>query len=231
MRRLFREEAMDQPDLDPELLAEDLRNLEVLNRYFGGRDAVRLRLRPLLAGLSAGEPLTVLDAGSGAGDLCRAVVEECRRAGHPLRLYSLDPHPQIQAFARQRIGPACPEVRFLRGDARRLPLRDGSVDLALCTLALHHFTDDDARTVLAEMARVTRRWAVVSDLRRGVLAYAAVWLVTRFTRNPMTRQDGPVSVQRAFSSEELLALGEGAGWRDARFHREAWFRMSLVLRK
>jgi ubiquinone/menaquinone biosynthesis C-methylase UbiE len=217
---------MDGMDLDPALLAEDLRNLEALNRWFGGRAVVRRRLRELLSGRAPG-PLTVLDVGSGAGDLVRAVVEECRARGIPVRVWSLDAHPQVQAFARERLADV-PEVRFLRGDAACLPLRSASVDLALCTLALHHFTEEAAVAALAEMRRVARSWAVVGDLCRAPVAYAAVWFATRFTPNPMTRKDGPLSVQRAFTPEELRALATQAGWTHPRFHGEPWFRMSLV---
>jgi ubiquinone/menaquinone biosynthesis C-methylase UbiE len=222
---------MDRPDLDPVLLADDLRALETLNRLFGGRGAVLRRLRPLLRACPPGQPLTILDAGSGAGDLCRVIVRECRARRLPLRLISLDAHPQIQEYARGRMGNDYPEIRFLRGDARRIPLRDGATDLAVCTLALHHFEEEDAAAVLAELRRVTRRWAVVSDLVRSRTAYAAVWLVTRLTANPMTRHDGPVSVQRAFTPEELRGLAARAGWTGLRLHREPWFRMSAVYRK
>lgn len=227
MQRRNRPEAMDGHDLDPALLADDLRNLEVLNRFFGGRGIIRGRVAPLLDTLPAGSALSVLDIGSGAGDLCRVLVEECRRRRLKLRLYSLDAHGQIQEYARERLAD-CPEVRFLRGDGGRVPLQFGSVDLALCTLALHHFAEADARRVLGEMRRVTRRWAVVSDLSRGYAAYGGVWLATRLTPNPMTRFDGPVSVQRAFTHGELRALAAEAGWEEARLYSEAWFRMSLV---
>jgi ubiquinone/menaquinone biosynthesis C-methylase UbiE len=229
--RRNREEMLDQAGLDPALLAEDLRNLETLNRLFGGRDVVRRRLRRLLEVLPPAAPVSVLDIGSGAGDLCGVIVEECRRRGHLLRLYSLDAHPQIQAYARERWGQEYPEVRFMQGDARGLPLRDRSIDLAICTLALHHFTEPDAVRVLAEMNRVSRRWAVVSDLRRSSPAYAAVWLATRFMANPMTRHDGPVSVQRAYTEEELRDVAARGGWISPEFYPEPWFRMSLVCRK
>jgi ubiquinone/menaquinone biosynthesis C-methylase UbiE len=222
-------EAMDGRDLDPGLLADDLRNLETLNRLFAGRSVVRRRLEEVLAG-SRG-PLRVLDVGSGSGDLCRAIVEACRRWGRAVRLVSLDAHPQVQECARQAMGDGYPEVRFLRGDGRRLPLRDGCVDLALCTLTLHHFTEEGAAAVLSEMRRVTRRWAIVSDLHRSPAAYGAVWFATRFVSNPMTRYDGPVSARRAFTAGELLNLARAAGWKDAVFHCEPWFRMSLVYRK
>jgi ubiquinone/menaquinone biosynthesis C-methylase UbiE len=225
MKRRNAPEAMDGPDLDPSLLADDLRNLELLNRLFGGRDVVRRRL---WEGAGAPRNLRVMDVGSGGGDLCRLVVDECRRRSITVQVISLDAHPQIQSYARERCA-AYPEIRFLRGDARRVPLPDQSVDLALCTLALHHFGEEDAVAVLSEMRRVAGS-AVVSDLYRSRTAYAAVWLATRFTRNPMTRKDGPLSVQRAFTSGELLELASRAGWNHARLHREPWFRMSLVYR-
>lgn len=226
--RRNREEAMDRPGLDPDLLADDLRNLETLNRLFAGRAIVRKHVRAALAG-GAGR-LRVLDIGSGAGDLCRVAAAECRASGRPVRIFSLDAHPQIQAYARAQCA-GFPEIVLIRGDARALPLAADSVDLVLCTLALHHFTEAGAVRVLAEMRRVTRDRAVVSDLRRGRIAYAAVWLATRFTPNPMTRHDGPVSVNRAFTPDELRALAAEAGWEGCELVREPWFRMSLVYRR
>ncbi|MFN3653427.1 MAG: methyltransferase domain-containing protein [Armatimonadota bacterium] len=231
LARRNRPEAMDAPDLDPHLLADDLANLETLNRLFGGRNVVRRALDRLLPEHPPGEPLSALDLGSGAGDLCRVLVDECRRRGQAVTVWSLDFHPQIQAYAREQVRRDYPEIRFLRADARQVPLRAESVDLALCTLALHHFTEEDAVAVLREMQRVTRRWALVSDLCRSAPAYAGVWLATRFMRNPMTRHDGPVSVRRAFSPAELQTLASSAGWENAELRKEPWFRMSLLYRK
>lgn len=229
MKRRNRPEVMDGTGLDPVLLADDLQNLEVLNRLFGGRDVIRRRVVPLIGG--GDSELTVLDIGSGSGDLCRCLVDACRASGRRVRLISLDAHPQVQEVAQQRTAADYPEIRFVRGDGRKLPLRSGSVDLVLCTLALHHFAETDAEALLAEMNRVARRWTVVSDLSRSRLAYACVWFATRFMRNPMTRFDGPVSVQRAFTGPELLGLAKQAGWRSTALYREPWFRMSVVVAK
>lgn len=228
MQRVDLPEAMDGRGLDAALLAHDLRNLELLNRLFAGRSVVRKRVRPLLESLAPGTVVRVLDIGSGAGDLCAALLELGRETGRPVHLTSLDAHPQIQAFAQERL--AGENVRFLRGDARAIPLREGAVDLAICTLALHHFTNEDAAAVLGEMRRVSQKWALVSDLARGETAYSAVWFATRFTRNPMTRLDGPLSVRRAYTPEELRGLGEQAGWANARLEREPWFRMTMLYR-
>jgi ubiquinone/menaquinone biosynthesis C-methylase UbiE len=226
MQRVNHPEAMDGSGLDTALLAHDLRNLELLNRLFAGQSVVRKRVRPLLESLPTGAVVELLDIGSGAGDLCAALLELGRETGRMVRLTSLDAHPQIQAYARERLNGEA--VQFLRGDARAIPLRDGAVDLAICTLALHHFAESDAAAVLAEMRRVSRKWAMVSDLARGEVAYGAVWFATRFTRNPMTRLDGPLSVQRAYTPAELRTLGQRAGWSNARLEREPWFRMTMT---
>jgi len=231
LERIEHPEMMDHPDLHPGLLNGDLRNLEALNRLFGGRGVVRQRLGVLLAELSPGEPVSLLDIGSGAGDLCRLAVDLCRRTGHPVHLTSVDAHHEIQEYARSEAGERYPEIEFLPGDAREVPLRAGSVDLAICTLALHHFARPDAVAVLSEMWRVSRRWTLLSDLCRSSPAYWGVWLATRFTPNKMTRYDGPTSVRRAYTEAELRAMADEAGWKSARFYREAWFRMSLVGRK
>lgn len=224
-------ERMDAPEREsPALLKDDLRNLEVLNRLFGGRRVVRRRVGALLEELPPKTPLRVLDIGSGAGDLCRVLVDECRRRDHPVQLASLDAYAPIQAYARDACRASYPEIRFLLGDAREVPLAERSVDLALCTLALHHFSETDALAVLAELRRVSMRWCLVSDLCRSELAYAGVWLATRFSPNAMTRYDGPVSVRRAFTTEELRELARRAGWRNSRLLPEPWFRMTLLER-
>jgi ubiquinone/menaquinone biosynthesis C-methylase UbiE len=229
MQRTFQEEAMDRPELFPQFLAGDLHNLEVLNTWFGGRGVVTRRLNRFLTGRPGAEPLSILDIGSGAGDLCRAMVDRCRTRGRPVRLCSLDLHPEIQSFARERSRRHYPEIRYVRGDATQLPIRDASVDLVCCTLALHHFAEPDAVRVLSEMRRVARGQVFVSDLERSRAAYVAVWFATRFTTNEMTRRDGPTSVARAFTGRELLTLATRAGWEKPRLQAEPWFRMTLTL--
>lgn len=228
MRRRYRPEQMDRPDLHRGELEGDLCNLETLNRFFGGRGVIRKRTGELLDQLQPGEPIRVLDIGSGAGDLCRELIHLCRERAHPILLVSVDAHAAIQAYARREMGREYPEARFVLSDARRLAFQERQFDLVLCTLALHHFTEEDAAAILREMRRVSRRWALVSDLVRSQTAYAAVWLVTRFTTNAMTRHDGPVSVERAFTPEELQDLASKAGWTGAKLIGEPWFRRSLL---
>jgi ubiquinone/menaquinone biosynthesis C-methylase UbiE len=105
-------------------------------------------------------------------------------------------------------------VRVLQGDACRLPMRDRSVDVAGCSLLLHHFSPDMAVVVLREMARVARIGVIVDDLLRSRLGYLGARLMgTLLTANRLTRHDGPLSVRRAYRPSELAELLRRAGIR------------------
>ncbi len=114
----------------------------------------------LLASLLRARPgQTLLDVGCGTGWFSR------RFAAQGLAVAGLDADPAALVFARDRPGPA---VRYVEGDARRLPFADGSFDLVVSVAALCFV--DDWRGALAEVARVARRRFAVGLLnRRGLL--------------------------------------------------------------
>jgi ubiquinone/menaquinone biosynthesis C-methylase UbiE len=197
-------------------LRECLSDVARLNALFGGRFLTLHHVKRLAARLPAGQALTVLDVGTGGGDVPRALVRWARRIRRPIRLFALD-REAAAAHVAQGLMRAYPEIVVLQGDAVDLPLRSGSVDVVISSLTLHHLDEAAAVRHLAEMDRAARRGIVVNDLARSRTAYALVWLVTRlFTRNWMSRHDGPVSVRRAYVREELRALCEKAGLFDAR---------------
>jgi hypothetical protein len=79
-------------------------------------------------------------------------------------------------------------------------------------MVMHHFDPPDAVAFLREARRVARRGVVVNDLVRGRLNWAGAWLLARVaTRNRLTRNDGPLSVRRAYTRAEAQALLASAG--------------------
>jgi len=56
-----------------------------------------------------------------------------------------------------------PQKRFAVMDALQLSFPDRVFDKAMCLAALHHFSDEASRRVLAEMRRVTRRRILIMD--------------------------------------------------------------------
>jgi ubiquinone/menaquinone biosynthesis C-methylase UbiE len=208
-------EMLDGPAALAEL-RECLSDVARLNAFFGGRFLTLVHVKRLAARLPSGRALTVLDVGTGGGDVPRAIVRWARRVRRPIHLFALDRDPVVARVA-QSLASAYPEIVVLQGDAVDLPVRSGSVDVVISSLTLHHLDEAAAVRHLAEMDRAARLGIVVNDLARSRTAYALVWLVTRlFTKNRMSRHDGPVSVQRAYVRGELRVLCEKAGLFDAR---------------
>jgi len=229
-REVARAELLDQPGTPAAELGESLADIARLNRL-GPTRALLDCVAPFFHRRSAGSVLRILDLGTGSADIPVAVVRWARAHGWQASVVALDLQPAVLACARRAVR-GIPEIHLVAGDAVRPPVRPGAVDLALCSLTLHHLPEEGVVALLRLMADVARLGFVVSDLRRSRLAYAAAWLATRaVSRNRLTRHDGPLSVRRAYTRTELVRLSEAAGlgqvsWRDA-----PWFRVIGVYAK
>ncbi len=219
-------EWLDADQMDGHDLERNLRDIRHINALLGWTTfTTRAVLRELRT--QPNRAWTLLDVASGSADIPIAIARAAQRAGIGLQVTVTDRSPQIVAIARERCAEA-PSVSVERQDALALPYPDGSFDLALCTLALHHFAPDDAVALLRSMARVARR-TLVFDVVRSPLAHAGVVALTRLARmDPMTCHDGPVSVRRAYSAAEAQALAESAGLRDVRARVTFPFRLELL---
>ena len=211
---------MDEPVADAGELEANLRDIAFANARLGGTAPVVRALRRLGA-------RRVLDVGSGAADIPLALVRDGASRGVQLHVTCLDHSEQMLAIARRTTG-SDPALSFVRGDGGALPFGEGAFDVVTCTLALHHFEPDGARALLRELRRVARISPVVCDLRRSPVAFVATWLWSRTTRNRLTRHDAPLSVRRAYTPAEALALARDAGWTAPRVRREPFFRMTLT---
>jgi hypothetical protein len=212
-------ERIDGP-LPPAARRATLADLDLLNAWFGGYALTLARVRRAAARAPAGRPLVVVDVGGGRGDLAVKVVRWARRAGRSVRVLVCDTDAATLTLGRRRTA-AYPEITLLQADATALPLGRGAADVVVAALTLHHLDRDAAATCLAEM-RAAAPLAVVNDLLRSRTSLALVWLATRLLGlHPVSRHDGPVSVRRAYSADELARLAEQAGGR-ARIHRYPW---------
>jgi len=200
-------------------LSQSLADIARLNALFGGRRITLAHVKRLIAGAPRDREITVLDVGTGGADVPKSLARWARRAGRRIRVLALDRDPPTLAVAR-RAAARYPEIVLLQGDALALPVRPRSVDVVISGLTLHHLEPAAAVRYLAEMDATARVGFVVNDLVRSRAAYALVWLATRaLTRNRMSRHDGPLSVLRAYTPDEVRALCEKAGLFDVRVIR------------
>lgn len=224
-------ERMDRDDQDPELLDCALDALARANRRFGGTRAVWRPLARALDRLPPGSArVSLLDVGTGGGEMARDLARRIRARGLVPRLLLADSHPRTLRLARRRGRRDGTRTGYLRLRAGRLPLRGDAVDFVVCATTLHHLERPEAVRFLREAERVSRRAWVVADLRRSWPAYLAVRLLSRtlWRDNPLPRRDGPRSVHRAFTPEEARSLLEDAGLRGARALPAPPFRLTVL---
>ena len=207
-------------------LEESLGHVASVNRWLGGTRAVLKHLRPLLL---RAERCRLLDVATGSADIPLAIAQWARRHDRTVEIVASDVHPQMLEIARKRCR-AFPEIRIEAADALKLPYADRSFDVALLSLALHHFEGADQIRVLREMARVTTRLMLINDLERTRWNYlgAKVLGATYWRRNRLTRHDGPLSVLRSFTGDELERIAEQAGLR-GKAHRHFFQRLVLAV--
>jgi 2-polyprenyl-3-methyl-5-hydroxy-6-metoxy-1,4-benzoquinol methylase len=214
-------EILDDPSVDPRVMQRSMRDVERANTMFGGTRAALAAMIPALR--SVGTHASLLDVGSGRGDIPDAARRIAKRYGVTLRTIGLDLASPMIDSGRTR------NDATVRGDALNLPFGDGSVDIVLASQILHHFEDHAAVAVVSELNRVARVAVVVSDLRRSYLAAAGLWLGSfPLGFHPVSRHDGVVSVMRGFLPSELANTVEKAiGLRPA-VSRHLGFRLTAA---
>lgn len=214
-------ELLDDPRVDDRTRVIAMRDVARANLYFGG---TRVVLREFRAA-TLGHPenwKTILDVGTGSGDLAGCLREAGLQRGARVQLFGVDLSPALARVARASGTPA------VCGDGLRLPFRDRSVDIALCCQLVHHFADDAAIHLLRELDRVARHRVIVCDLRRSWAAAAGFWLTAHPLRfHPVTRRDGVASVWRGFTGPELTRLVREAVGVAPVARRSLGFRLSV----
>lgn len=216
-------------DLPPDVcsvdeLEESLAEIRLVNRYLGNRRALLKYLGPRLSGQDV---LTVLDVGTATADLPVAVVEWARRRGVKVEVTAVDINNRSIEIARRQTANY-PEIRLKVADGLSLPYPDASFDYVLCNKTLHHMSDQDSVQMVREIVRVAKRGYIVTDLRRSWIAYALIRILTRiFSKNRITRYDGPLSVLKSFTKPELTAIASRAGARGCTVSREPFWLLVL----
>jgi len=230
MQREFSEtqpELMDLPNQDESALRNDLQNIARLNRTFGGRKAVEIAFHALA---DKTRRTLLIDLAAGYGDHGRNLLGIAQKRSQDVTIVAVDFQFQTLQIAREAT-PAGKKMFFVQADARQLPFRNQGADLAFCSLALHHFAEKDALTVLQEMARVGRFGTACVDLVRSRLATYCIWLLTTFImRDPMVRHDARLSVRRAFTGTEMKSLAHRAGWPNLQQIKFFWFQQAVLAR-
>jgi ubiquinone/menaquinone biosynthesis C-methylase UbiE len=218
-------------DLPPDTYTREelegaLDDLTRVNRYLGCSRAVLKHLSALRAE-TADEEFTVLDVATGAADIPVAIAKWGRDAGIRVGITAVDLDRNSIGTARRRCEPY-PEITLAVADGFELPFPNQRFDYVLISKTAHHFTDEQVTRMIREFSRVARRGYVIVDLERSWIAYGLIYLLTRlFTRNRLSRSDGPLSVLKAYTPGEFAALASRSGTSILSVSREPFWLLVL----
>ena len=203
-------EMMDRPQpVSPEL-ERDLERLRQLNRWFGSHYLVLTLMRRWIM---PGARIRIIDLATGSGDIPRLLVDHARRIGAQIEVDAVDRQAATLEIARS-LSAEYPEISYHAANVLEWDCAQ-AYDIALCSLVLHHFSDDDAVRLLRRCRELSKRFVLVADLRRGFLLRTGVYILTALIfREQMTRFDARLSAQRAFSFAEMRDLAIKAGWKN-----------------
>lgn len=204
---------IDRPELLDEGVGSDaearrsLDDLRRLNRFLFGTRVTLLQLERWLR--VAPKPVTVLELGTGSGQMAQALARWARREHQAVRVIALDFAPRHLRDASdwgERL--ESPRLTLLGGDGLTLPLADRSVDFVFSSLFVHHFDEAALARLFAECHRVARQGIAMSDLWRHPLPYLLYKGVAEplLVRSPITRVDSSISFHRAYRPPEIRRI-------------------------
>src|SRR3954451_9895427 len=130
-----------------------------------GRRARLRRATVALARLQPGDH--VLEVGCGTGDVALAASAQVGANGS---VVGIDPSPEMIAVACAKATRSARNVGFQVGVIEALAFPDGTFDVVLSSLMMHHLPDDLKRQGLAEIARVLKPGGrlLIVDVKRPI---------------------------------------------------------------
>ncbi len=208
-QRCYDPEIMDNLDMEGEELAATLRQIAGINRYLGGTAVVLSGLKKLLS-MAAYQPqdqaLRIIDLGCGGGEILRAIADWGRKKNLKMQLIGVDANAfTIDCAAAQ--SKDYPEIDFKVVNIFSDEFCHLEYDIALCSLFLHHFREDEITQLLKSILKNAKIGLIVNDLQRSIYAYRLFQLLTwTLSASPMVRYDGALSIRRGFLRLELEKL-------------------------
>lgn len=206
-QRSNEQEIMDGGIGSFELFDESLKQIEAVNH-------LTLGYRPLLSWVDRQlqshepRPVTILDVGCGRGDLLRRIWSLARKKTVTVRLTGVDIDSWSAPAARQAT-PEYMDIDYRIGNVFDM---DIEADFIVCSHVTHHMKNEELVAFIRWLEAHGRRGWFIGDLHRHpisfILAKMFLWLAPV---NSMIRNDGPVSVARAFTAKDWREILKQAG--------------------
>jgi 2-polyprenyl-3-methyl-5-hydroxy-6-metoxy-1,4-benzoquinol methylase len=209
-RRSTQTELMDTEEVGFALFHQCLQQLEIVN-------ILSLAYRPTLRWLGRmlrddrqGRAISIIDVGSGGGDMLRRIRKWMRRRNLSGDLTGVDLNPLSRQSA-ERVTPADMQIRHETSNIFSFdPAR--KADFIISCNFTHHLSEPELIRFIQWMETHARRGWFINDLHRHWLPYYFIKSVfNALPFNRMMRSDGPISITRSFRAGDWRRILGAAG--------------------
>jgi len=223
-------EIMDNLSVAGKELDQALNELDVINHLLGGNAVTFSALDKLVRQMQHQEAIiTIADLGCGGGGMLRLVAKWANKKNLKFSLFGIDANENVIGFAK-RNSREFANIKYLSQDIQSPEFTNHSYDLILATLFLHHFTRDELIQIFKKLASMATYGIIINDLHRHWFAYHSFKFISGiFSRSPMVKSDGPLSVLRGFKRKELIAILQKAGITNYKLRWRWAFRWQLII--
>ncbi len=197
-------EIMDDLDMKGEELASTLRQLANVNKWLGGTEIVLNALKNLLKShTKSQDSIKIIDIGCGGGEILRRLADWCRKSKINAVFTGIDANEFTIDYAKEH-SKNYPEISYQQINIFSKEFSDLEYDIAICSLFLHHFKEDEIDSILKSINHSARIGFIINDLHRSKIAYFLFNLVTGFLgASPMIKYDGKLSIKKSFLKQDL----------------------------
>jgi flavin-dependent dehydrogenase/SAM-dependent methyltransferase len=202
--RSYEAELLDAPDIPKELLFQNLRELDVVNRTLGGHAITLAGIRRLINDKT--KTYVIADIGCGGGDALLAIARWAKKNDYQVKLIGVDINADAIAYMKEQC-KAYPEISGVACSYESFFEIHQTVDIMHCSLFCHHLTNQQLIELFELINKHTAIGFIINDLQRHWFAYYSIKFLTRVLNgSSLVKNDAPLSVLRGFKRKELEYL-------------------------
>lgn len=225
------EESMDDFSMDNDGLVTALDDIARINQLLGGNSVTLDGVQHLIKDLPKDQTITIMDFGCGSGDMLRMLSKFGAENNLKFQLIGIDANEATIRHA-EKCSIDFENITYLSEDIFLYDFSKYKIDIALITLTLHHFKDDEILKILRVILNLVQKGIVVNDLQRSKLAYRLFQMIIFIFRlEKMTANDGLISILRGFKKEDLQNYSKDLGLKKYSINWKWAFRYQWIITK
>ena len=224
-------EIMDDFSLHGEELREALDQIARINQLLGGNKVILLGIKELLNQSHHAKTISIADIGCGNGDMLRMLAKFGQKNKLTFQLTGIDANEFTINYAK-KLSQEYPNIEYKCVDIFSEDFKTMKFDIILCTLTLHHFTNEQILKIISIFNNNAEIGIIVNDLHRSKTAYRLFEIIcVVFNLNSMSREDGLISILRGFRKKELVEFSQKLNLKNYTINWKWAFRYQWIISK